>query len=92
VHIADDRLNTGSIEVVGFRVVISRGGDNDIIGAPIGIMLIRGGAKIQLFCRQILFNFFINDRRFFLIQHIDFSLHDIQCDHFMMLRNQNTVR
>ena len=49
-------------------------------------------AEYQRFRRQILFNLFIDNRRFLLIQHIHFGLHDIERHHFMVLSNQNAIR
>ncbi len=91
-HIADNGLDAGGVEVVSLRIVISRCRDNYVIRITICIVLISRCTKIKLFRRQVLFDLFVNNRGFFLVQHLDLRRDDIQSHHFMVLGNQNTVR
>jgi len=52
-HVLHHALNTFGVEVVGFYVIVSGCGDDDVICAGVGICLVQRGAQVQGFIGQI---------------------------------------
>ncbi len=66
--ILDDCLDEPGIEIVGLGVVVGGGGDDDEVGTGIGLCFVRRGAEVQRLVGQEVFDLFVFDQGFFLVQ------------------------
>jgi len=57
------------VEVVGFGVVIGWCGDDDVVGAGVGIDLVQRGAEVEFFAGEEVFDLGIFDGRLLAIEH-----------------------
>ena len=58
----DDLLHVGGVEVVPDRVVVRRGGDDDVLGVRVCPAAVQGGRQVQGFLRQVLLDVLVLDR------------------------------
>ena len=89
--VADNGFNGFSIEVVGFRVVVRRGGDDDVVRPFVSFFLIQRGAEVQRFVLEVVLKFMIFNGRLFTVDLLNLLGNDVQGDHFMVLREQHAV-
>ena len=78
-----------SIEIILFRVIIRRSGDDHEIRIGVGLPAVGRGCQIELLLCKILFNIIILDRRYPVIDHIDFLRNDIYCRDSVVLGKKN---
>ena len=85
-------LNRRSIKVLGLAIIVGRSRDYNKIRIRVCSLCIQGCSQIQILFCQIFFNIVILNRRFLVVDHIDLSLHNIDCNHLMMLTQQHSQR
>ena len=85
------RLNGFGIEVVGFRVIVGRGSDNDVVRPFVSVLLIERGPEVQWLVLEVVLKFFVINRGLIAIEHRDFLRDDVEGYDFMVLRQQHTV-
>ena len=61
-HQVDDLLHVRGVEVVPHRVVVSRGGDDDVLGVRVCPAAVQGGRQVQRLLRQVLLDVLVLDR------------------------------
>ncbi len=87
----DDRFDGPGIEIVGLRVVVGGGRDDDEVSAGVGISLVQRGTKVEGLVDQEVLDLFVFNRRFFLVQHRHLLGDDVQADNFVVLSKQDAV-
>src|SRR5690606_29572463 len=60
-YVGDHGFDGLGVEAVGLGVVIRWGGDDDVVGAPIGLCLVGGGGEVEGFAGQVVLNVVIDD-------------------------------
>ena len=88
----DHRLNSRCVEVLGVAIVVGRGRNNNKVRIRVCSLCIQCCGQIQIFFCQIFFDIVILNRGFLIVNHIDLSLHNIDCNHLMVLREQHSQR
>ena len=90
-HVFDHCFDRAGVEVVGLGIVVGRGGDDDVIGAGVSLLLIQRGLEIERAMGEIVFDLDIFDRRLFAVQHRHFFGQDIERHHLIVLGEQNGI-
>ena len=85
-------LNRRSIKVLGLAIIVGRSRDYNKIRIRVCSLCIQSCGQIQVFFCQVFFNIIILNRRFLVVNHIDLSLHNIDCNHLMMLAQKHSQR
>jgi hypothetical protein len=65
--VVDDVFDGPGVEVVGLGVVVGGGGDDDVVGADIGVLFVQRGAEIKRPVLEEIFDLGIFNRRFLAI-------------------------
>ena len=77
------------VEIILFRVIIRRSGDDHEIRVDVGLTAVGRGCQIKLLICKILFNIIILDRRYPVVDHIDFLRNDIYRRDSVVLGKKN---
>ena len=85
-------LNRRSIKVLGLAIIVGRSRDYNKIRIRVCNLCIQRCGQIQVFFCQVFFNIIILNRRFLVVDHIDLSLHNIDCNYLMMLAQKHSQR
>ena len=88
----DYSFNRRRIKVLGLAVIVSRSRNHNKIRIAICCLCIQRCGQIQVLFCQVFFNIIILNRRFLVIDHIDLSLHNIDCNYLMMLAQKHSQR
>ena len=84
----DDGFYRTGVKEILLAIVICRSSDHYKISVTIRFLSIQSCCQIQLFFRQILFDIFILNRRFLVVNQFHFLRNNVHSSHFMMLRQQ----
>ena len=88
--VLDDQFNDGfyrtRVKKILLAIVICRSCDHYKISITVCFPSIQSRSQIQLFLCQILFNIFILNRRFLIIDKFNFLRNDIHSSHLVVLR------
>ncbi len=79
------------VEVVGFWVVVGGGGNDDVVGTSIGVLLVEAGPEIEGLVLQEVFDVGVFDGALLGVEHCHFTGHDVNGHHFIMLGQQHGV-
>lgn len=88
-HILNDGLNRAGVKVVGLRVVVGRGGDDDVVRPGIGFVFVQRGLEVKGPVLQVVFDLGIFDGRLLAVKHLDFFWDDIKSHNLIVLGEQN---
>jgi len=88
----DYSFNRRRIKVLGLAVIVSRCRNHNKIRIAICCLCIQRCGQIQVLFCQVFFNIIILNRRFLVVDHIDLSLHNIDCNHLMILAQKHSQR
>ena len=88
----DYSFNSRRIKVLGLAVIVSRCRNHNKIRIAICCLCIQRCGQIQVLFCQVFFNIIILNRRFLVVDHIDLSLHNIDCNYLMMLAQKHSQR
>ena len=88
----DYSFNRRRIKVLGLAVIVSRSRNHNKIRIAICCLCIQRCGQIQVLFCQVFFNIIILNRRFLVVNHIDLSLHNIDCNYLMMLAQKHSQR
>ena len=91
LHVPDHRLHRAGVEVVGLRVVIGGRGDDHVIGARVGVLLVQGGAQIERLVLEVVLDLGIDDGRLLAIEHRHLLGDDVEGHHFIVLCQQDGI-
>ena len=80
--------NMEGIEVVAIRIVIRRRCDDDEVGTLVSYFLVEGRAKVQCVILQKALDLGVFNGGLLLVNPLDFGFVDIQCNHFIVLREK----
>ena len=78
----------GGIEIVFLAVIIGGGGDDDKVRISVGIFAVQRGSQVQLFFGQILFNIFVLNGGFALVDQLHLFRDNIHGSHVVVLAQQ----
>ena len=85
-------FNRRSIKVLSLAIIVGRSRDYNKVRIRVCSLCIQSCGQIQVFFCQVFFNIIILNRRFLVVNHIDLSLHNIDCNHLMMLAQKHSQR
>src|SRR5699024_9822806 len=78
-------------EVVGFGVVVGRGGDHHPLGAGVGLAGVGGGVQVEVILGEHRGEFGVDDRAAPVIDLGDLVGVDVQRDHLVVLREHDGI-
>ena len=82
----DDCFHRTGVKEILLAIVVCRCSDYYKISITVCFLSIQSRSQIQLFLCQILFNIFILNRRFLIIDKFNFLRNDIHSSHLVVLR------
>jgi hypothetical protein len=84
-------LDAAGVEVVGLGVVVGGGGDDDVIGPGVGLVLVERGAQVQGLVRQEVLDVDVVDGAAPGVDHLHLGRHDVERHHLVVLGQKNGV-
>jgi hypothetical protein len=87
----DDRLYRRRIELVSVSIVVGGRGDNDIVGSTERVLRIERCGQVQRSSSKKVLQLRVNNGRLAGIEHFDTHCGYIDCDHLIMLSQQNSI-
>lgn len=93
-HGGDGRLDRRCVEEVPIRVIVSRRGDDGVVGARVGIGHVHGGVQVELALprlglRQEALDLVVLDGRLVVVDLLGLLGHDVQRVDLVVLREQD---
>lgn len=90
-YVADHGFDRTGVEVIGFGVVVGGRGDDDVVGADKGFVLVERGAKVERFVGEIVFDLGVDNRRLLAVDHVHLLGNDVERNDFIVLGEKDGV-
>ena len=90
-HILNHRLNRACVEVVGLRVVVGGGGDDNVVRPGVGFLFIQRRTEVEGFVGQVVLDLSIFNGGLPAVEHVYFGGDDVDRHNFIVLGQQDSI-